>query len=61
MYFVSSFARGADGSAGDHTGQVWRYDPAARRLTLVIAFGPGNDVDLPGEWPDNICLAPAGV
>ncbi|MFJ4471760.1 alkaline phosphatase PhoX [Streptomyces sp. NPDC089424] len=60
VYFVSSFARSADGSAGDHSGQVWRYDPAARRLTLVIVFGPDQDVDLPGEWPDNICLAPGG-
>ena len=29
-YFVSSFARPADGSAGSHEGQVWRYDPRAR-------------------------------
>ncbi len=27
VYFVSSFARSADGSAADHFGQVWRYDP----------------------------------
>ncbi|MFG2437309.1 PhoX family protein [Streptomyces sp. NPDC048508] len=60
VYFVSSFAHGADGSAADHYGQIWRYDPAARRLTLVIVFGPGTDVQLPGESPDNICLAPSG-
>ncbi|TXS46614.1 PhoX family protein [Streptomyces sp. uw30] len=60
VYFVSSFARSADGSAADHYGQIWRYDPAARRLTLVIVFGPGTDVQLPGESPDNICLAPGG-
>ncbi|HET6634909.1 MAG TPA: alkaline phosphatase PhoX, partial [Streptomyces sp.] len=60
VYFVSSFAKSADGSAADHQGQVWRYDPDARRLTLVVAFGPDKDVDLPGESPDNICLAPSG-
>ncbi|MFF5471662.1 alkaline phosphatase PhoX [Streptomyces achromogenes] len=60
VYFVSSFARGADGSAADHYGQVWRYDPAHRRLTLVVVFGPDTDVQLPGESPDNICLAPGG-
>ncbi|MFD7135521.1 alkaline phosphatase PhoX [Streptomyces sp. NPDC059894] len=60
VYFVSSFARGADGSAADHHGQIWRYDPERRRLTLVIVFGPATDVQLPGESPDNICLAPGG-
>ncbi|CAL9656401.1 alkaline phosphatase PhoX [Streptomyces sp. enrichment culture] len=60
VYFVSSFARGADGSAADHYGQVWRYDPAHRRLTLAVVFGPDTDIRLPGESPDNICLAPGG-
>ncbi|MBW5423345.1 DUF839 domain-containing protein [Streptomyces sp. BG9H] len=60
VYFVSSFARKAEGSAGDHYGQIWRYDPSRRRLTLVIVFGPSTDIQLPGESPDNICLAPAG-
>lgn len=60
VFFVSSFARGADGSAADHYGQVWRYDPAHRRLTLAVVFGPDTDVQLPGESPDNICLAPGG-
>ncbi|WP_431041669.1 alkaline phosphatase PhoX [Streptomyces sp. P1-3] len=60
VYFVSSFARSADGSAADHFGQVWRYDPERRRLTLVIVFGPSTDVQLPGESPDNITLAPSG-
>ena len=60
VYFVSSFAHSADGSAADHYGQIWRYDPSARRLTLVIVFGPDTDVQLPGESPDNICLAPSG-
>ncbi|MFD6336273.1 alkaline phosphatase PhoX [Streptomyces sp. NPDC060131] len=60
VYFVSSFARSAEGSAADHYGQVWKYEPKRRRLTLVIVFGPGTDIQLPGESPDNICLAPSG-
>ncbi|MFF8476324.1 alkaline phosphatase PhoX [Streptomyces sp. NPDC015414] len=60
VYFVSSFARSADGSAADHYGQIWRYDPARHRLTLVVVFGPDTDVQLPGESPDNICLAADG-
>lgn len=60
VYFVSSFAHSAEGSAADHFGQIWRYDPSSRRLTLVIVFGPDTDIQLPGESPDNICLAPSG-
>ncbi|MFF4252618.1 alkaline phosphatase PhoX [Streptomyces sp. NPDC001663] len=60
VYFVSSFAHSADGSAADHYGQIWRYDPSSHRLTLVVVFGPDTDVQLPGESPDNICLAPSG-
>lgn len=60
VYFVSSFARRAEGSAADHYGQIWRYDPSERRLTLVIVFGPDTNLQLPGESPDNICLAPSG-
>ncbi|MFG2642163.1 alkaline phosphatase PhoX [Streptomyces sp. NPDC048370] len=60
VYFVSSFARTADGSGATHFGQVWRYEPDRRRLTLVVVFGPSTDIQLPGESPDNICLAPSG-
>ncbi|MER5948768.1 alkaline phosphatase PhoX [Streptomyces sp. NPDC001904] len=60
VYFVSSYARRGEGSAADHFGQIWRYDPSSRRLTLVVVFGPDTDVQLPGEEPDNICLAPSG-
>ncbi|MFI6284969.1 alkaline phosphatase PhoX [Streptomyces sp. NPDC051018] len=60
VYFVSSYARRGEGSAGDHSGQVWKYEPQLRRLTLTVVFGPGTDVRLPGESPDNICLAPGG-
>lgn len=60
VYFVSSFARAEEGSAADHNGQVWRYDPAVDSLTLEIVFGPEADVALPGESPDNIALSPHG-
>ncbi|MFV0133030.1 PhoX family protein [Streptomyces sp. HMX87] len=60
VYFVSSFARSSQGSAADHYGQIWRYDPERCRLTLVIVFGPDTDIQLPGESPDNICLAAGG-
>ncbi|KPC82830.1 MULTISPECIES: alkaline phosphatase PhoX [Streptomyces] len=60
VYFVSSFAHSDEGSAADHFGQVWRYEPKKRRLTLVIVFGPDTDIQLPGESPDNICLAAGG-
>ncbi|WP_329520617.1 alkaline phosphatase PhoX [Spirillospora sp. NBC_01491] len=60
VYFVSSFAHREDGSGADHFGQVWSYEPRRRRLTLIVMFGPGTDVDTPGESPDNICLAPQG-
>ncbi|MEU0085252.1 alkaline phosphatase PhoX [Streptomyces sp. NPDC006274] len=60
VYFVSSYARSSEGSAGDHFGQVWKYEPQRRRLTLVVVFGPGTGIDMPGESPDNICLAPSG-
>ncbi|GAA2413064.1 PhoX family protein [Streptomyces glaucosporus] len=60
VYFVSSYARSSEGSAADHYGQVWRYEPRRRRLTLVVVFGPDTAVELPGDSPDNICLAPSG-
>ncbi|MFD0688125.1 alkaline phosphatase PhoX [Actinomadura fibrosa] len=60
VYFVSSFARSRDGSAADHFGQVWSYEPSRRRLTLHVVFGPDTDVQAPGDSPDNICLAPQG-
>ncbi|MFE3720134.1 alkaline phosphatase PhoX [Streptomyces cyaneofuscatus] len=60
VYFVSSFAHRDEGSAADHYGQVWRYEPKKRRLTLVVVFGPDTDIQLPGESPDNICLAADG-
>ncbi|MET7641046.1 alkaline phosphatase PhoX [Streptomyces sp. NPDC005438] len=60
VYFVSSFAKSEEGSAADHYGQIWRYEPRSGKLTLVVVFGPDTDLELPGEEPDNICLAPSG-
>ncbi|MGW8377163.1 alkaline phosphatase PhoX [Streptomyces sp. ODS28] len=60
VYFVSSYAKTKEGSKADHFGQIWRYEPRSRRLTLVIVFGPDTDVQLPGDEPDNITLAPSG-
>ncbi|NLU65840.1 alkaline phosphatase PhoX [Streptomyces sp. HNM0574] len=60
VYFVSSYAKSAEGSKADHFGQIWRYDPQRSVLTLVVVFGPDTDLNLPGEEPDNICLAPSG-
>ncbi|WP_232664931.1 alkaline phosphatase PhoX [Pseudonocardia sp. TRM90224] len=60
VYFVSSFARAAEGSAAEHNGQVWHYNPKLNTLTLEIVFGPKIDPELPGESPDNIALSPHG-
>jgi uncharacterized protein len=62
-YFVASFARTSDGSAKEHDGQVWFYDPAAESVTLKTIFGvnldPGADT---GNYdgPDNITVSPYG-
>ena len=34
VYLVASFALAANGSAGEHDGQVWRYEPESNSLTL---------------------------
>ncbi|MGV9314190.1 alkaline phosphatase PhoX [Streptomyces sp. NPDC003691] len=60
VYFVSSYGRTRQGAASDHFGQVWKYEPDRRRVTLVVIFGPETGIDTPGESPDNICLAPGG-
>lgn len=58
VYFVSSFARSDEGSAADHYGQVWRYEPKKRRLTLAVIFGPDTDIQLPGESPTTSAWRP---
>lgn len=61
-YFVASFGRAANGSAVDHDGQVWRYDPARNRLRLEVYFGRNADTpkDKLYQAPDNICVSPYG-
>lgn len=60
-YVVASYARTDDGSAAEHDGQVWKLDPVANTMSLVVHF-PVNDhmtLDAP-DGPDNITVAPWG-
>jgi secreted PhoX family phosphatase len=50
IFFVSTNG----GDAG--VGQVWAYDPAAERLTLLVE-SPSHHVF---DGPDNICVSPRG-
>ncbi|MBO8184931.1 DUF839 domain-containing protein [Streptomyces sp. DW4-2] len=61
-YFVASFARSDDGSANEHDGQVWFYDPASETVTLKTIFGvnPDPDADTHYDGPDNIVVDPHG-
>jgi secreted PhoX family phosphatase len=62
-YFVASFARESDGSAREHDGQVWFYDPASESITLKTIFGVNPDPDSDGtnyDGPDNITVSPYG-
>jgi secreted PhoX family phosphatase len=59
-YFVCSFARTADGSAGVHDGQVWFLDPAAGTIELRIHFEYTPDQDIDPDGPDNITVSPYG-
>ena len=63
-YVVCSFARLTDGSAAEHDGQVWSFDPKKQRLTLeayfpVNADPAGAGADTP-DGPDNITVNPWG-
>jgi secreted PhoX family phosphatase len=60
-YFVASFARTTDGSARQHDGQVWFYDPAVSTVQLrtIFAYTP-EDQDNDPDGPDNICVSPYG-
>jgi hypothetical protein len=61
VYFVASFARTSDGSAVQHDGQVWFYDPRAHTIRLVLRFGyaPRSQNSLP-DGPDTITVSPYG-
>ncbi len=60
VYFVSSFATVRGGLGRRPLRPDLAVRPEGRQLTLVVIFGPDTDLDLPGEEPDNICLAPSG-
>jgi len=53
----------SDGSAIEHDGQVWFYDPATESVTLATIFGvnldPAADTDN-DDGPDNITVSPYG-
>ncbi|MER7891056.1 alkaline phosphatase PhoX [Micromonospora sp. NPDC094482] len=62
-YFVASFARHDDGSANEHDGQVWFYDPRSETVTLKTIFGVNQNPDEDGDnfdGPDNITVSPYG-
>lgn len=61
-YFVASYARASDGSANEHDGQVWLYDPESSTVRLESIFGvnPDPDADTDYDGPDNIVLDPNG-
>lgn len=55
VYLVASFALAATGSAAEHDGQVWRYEPKSNSLTLELIFTGGRF-----NSPDNISISPFG-
>jgi uncharacterized protein len=61
-YFVCSFARYDDGSSAEHDGQVWRLDPRAQTIELVLRFAVNRAPNRPGRYdgPDNITISPYG-
>jgi len=62
IWFVSSRGDGPDAedeedrSAGLHAGQIWRYDPHAETMELVVLLPHGS----PYDGPDNITAGPHG-
>ena len=60
-YVVASYARNDDGSVGEHDGQVWRLDPAANTMELIVQFGVNPDPASDNfDSPDNITVSPWG-
>jgi secreted PhoX family phosphatase len=62
IWFVGSRGDGPspedpeDISAAVHAGQIWRYDPYAKTIELVVIFPGGS----PYDGPDNITVGPHG-
>ena len=60
-YVSCSYARLDDGSVAEHDGQVWRLDPVAGTLELVVRFGVNPDPAGDGfDAPDNVTVSPWG-
>ena len=60
-YIVTSYARLDDGSVAEHDGQVWRLDPAANTMELVVRFDVNADPASDNfDGPDNITVSPWG-
>jgi uncharacterized protein len=62
VWFVSSRGDGPnasdpeDVSAGEHSGQIWRYHPGSDTIELVVLLAKGS----PFDGPDNITAGPHG-
>ncbi|MGB1139950.1 MAG: alkaline phosphatase PhoX [Halioglobus sp.] len=61
IWFVSSRGDGKnqrreDRSVAAHSGQIWRYDPVAETIELIVLFPVGTIYDR----PDNIVASPYG-
>jgi hypothetical protein len=37
--------------AGEHAGQIWRYDPRSQKIELVVIFPAGSPFDGPDNTP----------
>ena len=61
VYVACSYARHDDGSVNEHDGQVWKLDPAANTMELMVQFGVNPDPASDNfDGPDNITVAPWG-
>lgn len=62
VWFVASRADGPDAEDEEdrtvavHSGQIWRFDPRAQTMELVVLFPGGS----PFDGPDNITVGPHG-
>jgi secreted PhoX family phosphatase len=62
IWFAMSYGGGPDAedeedrSAVAHSGQIWKYDPVAQTMELVVLFPVGT----PFDGPDNITVGPHG-
>jgi secreted PhoX family phosphatase len=59
-YFVCSFARTSDGSAGQHDGQIWFIDPLAETIELQLRFAYTANQDVDPDGPDTITVSAYG-